>query len=589
MASRSSGRCGRLAAAIASIVLVTAACGGSSPSQPIDAPPGTASPAASASESAAPTPAATPDATTATLAEMNALEAADVRAMREELGIAEAIGADGAAVLDAIEAEEQRFGAEVFAELPAALDIQLGPEGGRSVALAAFHPLALPHAAPEPGDLRQQVTSYLGLAAMVLPQADTTQTLPYERRNDSTSTVGSSVVDQTTGVRVEITTGGGQLSMTVQLEMTAKTTRDGAVQALVNSTGTGEVKINACPDEAGQVTGSVDFKLSQLSSAGGSTGTSDQNAHAAFTISVDGAARTSGLTIETTTSGGGTGGGSSWTAGGTSTFGGGQAPTSTSSGATDAQVGRVTGSAAYVVFIVAGIATQAEKFWRSGKCIDMNSSTESRTVSPKEQVEFTVEPRGTFDKRPNPAPVDATFSGKASLDPSGAGQPPPVSFRFKAGDRKDDRGTVELTQTSNRGIGHETITFTVGEADYRVKDYQGAQYIVNGTKCKGLAGPWELKLTVGGGTGTVTFTIPESLKQAPAKTRFKMDLAGASSTYRMTGSVVPGTEADGSPYLTFKLGSGTITTRNASGSITLPYTDPTTDHIPLESGSFCAT
>jgi hypothetical protein len=297
----------------------------------------------------------------------------------------------------------------------------------------------------------------------------------------------------------------------------------------------------------------------------------------------------SGLKIDTTTSGGGTGGGSAWTAGGTSSVGGGGTPTSTSSGATEAQVRRVTGSAAYAVFIVGGIAREAEKFWRSGKCIDMHSSTESKTVSPKEQVEFTVEPRGRFDEKPNPAPVDATFSGKASLDPSGVGQAPPVSFTYKAGDKKDDEGTVDLTQTSNRGIGRKTITFTVGETDYRVKDYQGAQYIFNGTKCKGLAGPWELKLTVGGGSGTVTFTIPESLEQVPAKTRFKMTLAGVRSTYKLTGSVVPGTEPDGTPFLTFKFGSGTVTATNENGTVTVPFTDPTTDHIPLETGSFCGT
>jgi len=304
-------------------------------------------------------------------------------------------------------------------------------------------------------------------------------------------------------------------------------------------------------------------------------------------LSVNSAARLSGIKVNVTTSGGGIAGGRQWTAGGTSNFGGVGAPTSTSNGATPAQAARVTGGAAYALWAVTGIATQSEDFWRSGKCVDMRSSVESKTVAPKEKVRFTVEPRGKYDQKPINAGVEAKFDGKETLDPSGASLPPPVSFTYTAGEKKDDKGTVSLQQTSNRGIGRKSITFTVGESDYKV-NYAGG-YVYNGTKCKGLAGPWTLQITVGGGNGTVTFTIPENLGPAVATTDYKINVLTTKNTFHLVGTVTPSTDADGKAFLLLALGSGTITQVNPNGSGTFPMTDPTTDSLPLETGSFCGT
>ena len=135
--------------------------------------------------------------------------------------------------------------------------------------------------------------------------------------------------------------------------------------------------------------------------------------------------------------------------------------------------------------------------------------------------------------------------------------------------------------------GEGTVRFTVGDQDYKV-NYAGG-YVYNGTKCKGLAGPWTLQLTVGGGSGTVTFTIPENLGPAVATTSYKLNIVGTSSTYNLRGTITPVVDADGNASLTFKLGSGTITTIANGRKGTLPFADPTTDVIPLETGSFCAT
>ena len=592
-------------ATVAACLVLVGACGNAA--TPTGGPPQGSTTAPGAATGA---PSGGPGATaasllpsSATLADASAREAADVQAMRDEVGFSAAVGADSQAVRDFVAAAEREFSTRIFTELATKFGLEPATGAGTGtpgatgastgIELARFvgggDAGTVGHAADlRAPDLQSQVTGYVAFGGLLIPKSDQPLTGTADDTVTKKGTAGTSDVEQTNTVHMEVNLGQGSTELNVKLESSTKTTSAGVVTALLNGTGATKVKINSCPDSTGHVTGQVELTVSELNSTGGATSTSDLKVTASFTLAVDAGAHLSALQIDATTSGGGVGGGSSWTAGGTTSFGGGQAPTSTSTGATPEQVKRVTNGAFYAFWAVSAIAVEAEKFWRSGKCVDMNSSVESKKVAPKEKVTFSVEPRGAFDKQPIDAGVDVKFDGKESLDPVGAGQKPPVSLTYTAGEKKDDKGTVSLTQTSNRGIGSKSITFTVGDQDYKV-NYAGG-YTYTGTKCKGLAGPWTLQLSIGGGSGTVTFTIPESLGPAVATTNYKLAVAGTSSTYKLTGSITPSTDADGKAYLSFKLGSGTITTKTPFGKQgTLAFTDPTTDYIPLETGSFCGT
>lgn len=533
---------------------------------------------------------------TATLEEMNALAAADDRAMRTETGFPAAVGADGNAVLDYIETERAKFAQAFFARMlaefgaepavAAASGVELaryaGPPAGRTTpptAREAFNPVSL----------TDQVTGYVAVAGLLIPVSDRVLTGVKDETTTTKGKVGSADVEQTSKVRLDLNMGQGLLELLIQLESSTKTSQGGAVAGILNGTGSSKVKINSCPDATGHVKGEVDMTVSELTSAGGATSSSDTAVHATFTLSVSPSATLVSLQADITTSGGGIGAGSSWTAGGTSSLGGGAEATSTSNGATDEQVTRVNrNGAVYAAWAIGAIAVQAEEFWRSGKCVDMNASIDSKKVAPKEKVTFTVAPRGKWDSQPIDADVSVRFEGKESSDPSSGSHKPPVSITYTAGEKKDDKGSVHLEQTSMRGIGRKSITFTVGDSDYRVGQ-GGMTYVYSGTKCKGLAGPWTLNINVGGGMGTVTFTIPENLGAAVAATSYKLSIAGTSNVFNLTGTVTPKTDAEGKVTLVFALGSGTLTQQHPDGSITLSFSDPTVDNIALETGSFCGT
>ena len=67
------------------------------------------------------------------------------------------------------------------------------------------------------------------------------------------------------------------------------------------------------------------------------------------------------------------------------------------------------------------------------------------------------------------APIVAKFTGTKSLDPHDQPVDPPAKFTFRAGPNKDDKGTIDLTQTSKRGIGLRQIVFTVGVEPLQAK------------------------------------------------------------------------------------------------------------------------
>ncbi len=126
-------------------------------------------------------------------------------------------------------------------------------------------------------------------------------------------------------------------------------------------------------------------------------------------------------------------------------------------------------SSAMAQLFLTEVGKEAERFWRSGKCIELEPSDDTRKVEPKEQIDLTVEAKHKFDGQPVEAPIVATFSGKELLAPKDEPVPVPAHFTFIAGEEKDDKGTIDLKQTSKRGIGLRKIEFTVDVAKLQVK------------------------------------------------------------------------------------------------------------------------
>ena len=113
-------------------------------------------------------------------------------------------------------------------------------------------------------------------------------------------------------------------------------------------------------------------------------------------------------------------------------------------------------------YFIAEVGKRAQAFWRSGACIELEPSTDTRKVQPNENIELTVKATAKFgDHKEIAKPITAKFTGTKSLDPNGTPVDEPARFTFTAGPNKDDKGTIDLEQTSKRGIGKRQIVFTV--------------------------------------------------------------------------------------------------------------------------------
>lgn len=114
------------------------------------------------------------------------------------------------------------------------------------------------------------------------------------------------------------------------------------------------------------------------------------------------------------------------------------------------------------------VAKATEAFWRSGKCITLKPSENSRNVRPREQVSITVDAVHKIDGEQVKAPIRGDLTGPASLEPSAKPIDPPAQFDYVAGENPDDKGEIVFKQVGKRGIGQETVTFRVKCRDVTV-------------------------------------------------------------------------------------------------------------------------
>ncbi len=279
-----------------------------------------------------------------------------------------------------------------------------------------------------------------------------------------------------------MTVGGGHVGLDLDIASVDSLTEQATNKQIAQLQGTahGHLDVNACPDTNGVAEGSYELRLhEELVRPGSPNAKSEKDVKAPFRL-IDGddahlVRIETDVQIDKNAKGPGTPGGDpggpfDWTVSatipeviapsGTVTLNGG---TWKSDGnATPSQIdGAVNGRRSAESYLQQ-IATETEKFWRAGKCINLKPSDDTRAVDPNEAIHLTVDATGRFDGQEIKAPITAAFSGKASLQPTDTPVAPPAAFDFAAGTTQGDKGTIGLTQTGKRGIGKKTVEFTVG-------------------------------------------------------------------------------------------------------------------------------
>ena len=282
------------------------------------------------------------------------------------------------------------------------------------------------------------------------------------------------------------TTGGGRVTVDISLAATDRVfAADGSFVALYTSTTEGHFEVDACPTADAIAAGTYRFttrhELNEVGGAANVRSTGGRTANAPFRL-VNGEDAhlveiQADMALEAEASGPGSPSGPGpasafdWTASQSMGI------VMPAGGSTTVTVGSATASgpgserASGAMLLTAGmaqmffgqVAREAETFWRSGKCIELGTSEDSRKVEAGERVEVEVTAHAKFgDGGEVERPIVAEFSGTDSIDPpAGTEMDYPAKVTFTAGSERGDKGTINLTQTSIRGIGKKTLEFEV--------------------------------------------------------------------------------------------------------------------------------
>jgi hypothetical protein len=613
-------------AAVNAVITVLAVAGCGQSAAPTPSASQSAAPSAQLTDPASATPIASVDiASSITLVDFDASSdpsaAAEreqelVSQLREDAGMAALIGVNGEAAFAELDALTDAFAQELILEIAAVIDAGGIPQGTSSLgALASIG------SAPNEGTLPMNVidvslfadtgftaSTIMSIYSTIVQRAAESQsgTVPRQDSVDQTSNGLRQQVDVSTTFTVE--TGGGRVSADVIMSATDRITdaATGSFVALYTSRSTGHFDVNACPDENGVAEGTYTFEtkheLNDVSGAQAARSGSGRAVNAPFRL-IDGPnAHLVQIEARLDMQADGRGPGSPAGPGPTTAFDWGAkqqvqvvmpATGSTSATGTGLTVtgtggeraaGAMLLSSAMAQLFLGQVAREAETFWRSGECITVETTEESRTVSPGETVEFDATAKGRFDGQEIVAPISGSFSGVDSLDPADSPQDPPATLTFTAGDEIDDKGIINLEQVGVRGIGKKTLEFTVGPIDYRWDQTAPGLGGLSGMKCDGKEGLWTVNLAGPGGNGSYTFTLTADSDTAQANADYFVGSGDGSAHWVMTGPV---TFTDGDPpTLVFGTFTGTTTARIAGQTITLPAESAGFD-IPLEQGDFC--
>ena len=532
-------------------------------------------------------------------------ENADRARGRVSATMAEDLGPDATAVAAAMDQQESDG---LWALVDGATTASLSP--ARAMTLASVR---LPRPGPRAVSIPPPGMSFLGpwITSLMLVESSLEKGTAYNKSTHDEEPVesGANKGTITTDSTVSVTPSGSQLTVDVVTKTKGELSDEsGRLIFRIDGNGHAHIEVQACPDASGVATVRVEFSASELyfiSGGGDRAGNSWQDDdkgdgqifsndeaaldHTVLGMATDhankGGSKAAGAgqstlsdeTISTTTTGvtldaagHGSGGESSYTGHGTTM---------------DAVKGSLHDAGTFVGGAMLVTAKAAEKFWRSGKCIDVAVDPKGGDVGANSATTVTAKVRQHFENVELDKPVAATMSGIKSIEPSGKKVPSPATFTYTAGAKPKDAGIVTFKSVSNRGIGETTVTFTVGGA-WKVEGHDHAGTTIDGQKCGGLGGQWTLKGHIKGQgietTSTYVATIDETT------------LAGT-YTYKSVGTVDTGfgvikttltgkgkaslvAQADGSYLMTL---AGTTIKSTATGAGTTQTTSAAIPDLPF--------
>lgn len=437
-----------------------------------------------------------------------------------ESGLAAVLGEDGAGFLERFDADLAEHGWQAISGLADSAGIGPLAGSGLTVALGPVGPLT----AAWDGSL-QAVSGNFTLSmfmGMVVREWQRLSSSDWSTQGELPANVHDRVVDEIaehSEIRTTVngSAAGDELHFEIQVvsEATLTSVSTGEVVANYEATGRGVIDVKGCPDADGIAEGHYTLELEEQAggsgaSAGGST-TIDgpfqmldgDDAHLIKT-DFEGALDSAGSGI------GPSGDPFDWSvqstypisipAGGGLDIDESNATYQETAASGDRGQRATAGLILMAANFLTGVAQEAERFWRSGKCVDLTTSDESRKVDPSEEVNFEVTATHHFDTEEIEAPITASFSGTDKIDPtSGTPVDPPVSFTYTAGSEPGDKGSIKLEQKSKRGIGKKTIEFEVALQQVRVI-YAGTYRFADSISEL----RWEGDVLIGGGRGETT-------------------------------------------------------------------------------------
>jgi hypothetical protein len=515
---------------------------------------------------------------------VNAAEIALRQEVRERAGLVNL----GPGALD-LAAAMDASGSRALTQLR--VDVGAGALTGQVAGIGPF--------APEPG-----VDSWVvfGTLISVLGQVAATPMSETVPAPAETIEIGGNTGTITTTNTLNAVVNGSQLSVDITMKTKGQVV-DRATGALlygIDSIVTGHIDVDFCPDAGGQSAANVKLTSSEIYAQGGAGGSSSKGVSSEFsgtvTITVGDDARI--LRVE------GTQQGSEDAKGGVSPPGGGDAELTASTrtmtdtiandgdgnrlpgvpraislggqGSTAAEQARMIGNTVvFVETMVMAAAKEAEKLWRDGKCVELIVDPDGGDVQPNEVTSVTATLKHKIDKTELDKPVEATFSGKQSLDPASGPQPAPATVSHTAGPEQGDTGTIKFRSVSNRGIAERTVSFTVGAAGWTT-NADTPLGMVRGIRCDGVDGIWTVKgeESFGGGTVTTSWKVTIDGETLAGTYRHqKIQKLGPSvTTSDQSGKARIAKNQDGSVTMTLDPAKMTLKTSNAfggTGSVTI--------------------
>jgi hypothetical protein len=143
-----------------------------------------------------------------------------------------------------------------------------------------------------------------------------------------------------------------------------------------------------------------------------------------------------------------------------------------SSQTTDADVGMIQSLAAIVELMAIGYVRDTRAVWEKGGCVtlDTPSTPAKRTdVKPKTSFEVLAQPRSRVDGSSVGGTVRGELTGEASLDPAASKVRADAKFAYVAPGERGKRAMLKFEARSRRGIANAEMAFNTSGDAYHVE------------------------------------------------------------------------------------------------------------------------